>query len=90
MRFYVLTGIHMDDLGVGGQGQSEVSKNVQRQRSARLLNRVSNSKEALLRWQSEQEDGYRWTPIRKWKPGKGKRKMSKRKYAARLKSGFLS
>lgn len=92
MRFYVLTGVHKDDLGIGGQGQSDVSKNVQRQRSARQRSRVSNVKSALLAWRDDMDDAgeYKWTPIRKWRPKKAKRRTSKRRQAARRKAGFLS
>ena len=92
MRFYVITGTHKDDLGVGGQGQSDVSKNVRRQSKARTKSWCATSKEGCFRWRDEQEDKdeYRWTMPGKWQPRRPRKRLSKRKRAERARrSGGL-
>ena len=94
MKLYMITGTHKDDLGIGGQGQSDVSKNVRRQSSARQKSHCATSKEACLRFRDEQPntEEYQWTAVGRWKPPSKShhRKMSKRKLAARRSAGFLS
>jgi hypothetical protein len=92
MKFFILTGTHKDDLGIGGQGSQDVSKNVRRQQQARQRSWCATSKEACLRWRDSQSDAddYQWTTIGRWRPKKAKRRMSKKKLAARRSAGLLS